>query len=168
MSEHPGTATAPGQCPSCRARVAPGQEWCTLCHARLDARGDAGPDAGPHAGPAAGSDGGPVAGSDVGPDARSDARPGPDGPAGPSDAPGEPAGALPGLPAGVSGPGPLPPGAAEAMLAELAATTAAERPLSSGPLSGTSRGVRTLLAVGAAVVLVAVGVGLLTLVGLLL
>jgi len=60
----------------------------------------------------------------------------------------------------------LPPGLAEAMLAELAATT--DRPQVGGPLAGRSRAVRTALAVSAALVLTAVGVALLTLVGLLL
>lgn len=63
-------------------------------------------------------------------------------------------------------PGQLPPGAAEAMLAELAASSAAERPR--GPLSGTSRGVRIAVGCGAAIVLLGVLLALLALLGLLL
>lgn len=128
MSEQPtagGTGTA--RCPACRARVVPGQQWCTLCHGRLGE---------PEAPPA------------------EEARP---------TAPGGP---------GVSGgstvdpPAVLPPGMAEAMLAELAATT--DRPLSRGPLAGRSRAVRIGLGVSAALVLMGIGVGLLALIGLLL
>ena len=53
------------------------------------------------------------------------------------------------------------------MLAELAATTAAERSFARGPLAGSSRGVRTAIGLGAAVVLVGVLALLLSLVGLI-
>ena len=63
--------------------------------------------------------------------------------------------------------GELPPLVVESMLAELAATTAAERSFARGPLAGTSRGVRTAIGLGAAVVLVGVLALLLSLVGLI-
>lgn len=149
-----GTVDDGGRCPSCGARVAAAQPWCTLCHARLD-RGGAGAEvADPHPGEPLGA-------------ARHSTDPiSPVDPAQHGLGAAVPAAARPDPVAGT--PTPLPPGAAEAMLAELAATTAGERPLSRGPLAGRSRAVRTALAVGAALVLTAVGVGLLTLVGLLL
>ena len=63
--------------------------------------------------------------------------------------------------------GELPPLVVESMLAELAATTAAERSFARGPLAGSSRGVRTAIGLGAAVVLVGVLALLLSLVGLI-
>ncbi|MGJ7441401.1 hypothetical protein [Aquipuribacter sp. MA13-6] len=154
MSEQqPGRAGGYGdRCPSCGARVTVSQPWCTLCHARLDEPAPGGPRPG-----------------DLGP-GDGDLGPG-DGVRGPEE-PSRPArrdGAAPTTP----GPGPVPgapgtspPGAAEAMLAELAASTSAGR--ARGPVAGRSRAVRTALAVGAALVLTVLGVGLLTLVGLLL
>ena len=64
--------------------------------------------------------------------------------------------------------GDLPPLVAEAMLAELAAATKAERPLARGPLAGMSRGMRNAAGCGAAVVLLGVLLLVLTLVGQLL
>ena len=64
--------------------------------------------------------------------------------------------------------GDLPPLVAEAMLAQLAAATAADRPLARGPLAGMSRGMRTATGCGAAVVLLGVLLLVLTLVGLFL
>ena len=63
--------------------------------------------------------------------------------------------------------GELPPLVVESMLAELAASTAAERSFARGPLAGSSRGVRTAIGLGAAVVLVGVLALLLSLVGLI-
>lgn len=138
-----GPAAGTARCPSCAARVSPGQPWCTLCHLRLGepVRSVDEPVAPPAAEPA-----GPSPTEEVRPQA---------GPT-PQAVPGEQPLA----------PTVLPPGVAEAMLAELAATT--DRPLAGGPLAGRSRAVRTVLVVSAALVLTAVGVGLLALIGLLL
>ncbi|MFC3688397.1 hypothetical protein [Aquipuribacter hungaricus] len=144
-----GTGGVPGavdgRCPRCGARVAAGQEWCSLCLEPL-----VGPAARDQAPPPA-SEGDVLDGTDdlVEPT-------GPTGPVEPSP---------PATPP-VAGPGPS-PYAADAMLAELAAASAADRPLSRGPLAGRSRAVRGLLGCGAAAVLVAVLLLVTTLVGLL-
>jgi hypothetical protein len=157
MSE-PGTP-APGadvdRCPACGARVVPSQDWCGLCLQPLRAAPAEEPleevDAGWASVPPGGLDERVWTGP-PGEDLLDPARDGDtDG-----DGPGRTA------PAG------LPPGVAEAMLAELSATTAAERPLARGPLAGMSRGGRLLLGCGAGIVLVGIVVGLLALVGLLL
>ncbi len=158
MSEPISAADGTGRCPRCRARVVPGQEWCSLCLEPLVAA--AGPQAGPE--PAADRvDPGPPdpSGRPVGRTRPVD----PSVEAGQVGAPG-PAGAPRRPRAG----GDLPPGVAEAMLAELAVTTASERPLARGPLAGRGRGTRLLLGCGAAVVLGVVLLLVLTLVGQLL
>lgn len=155
MSE-PGTP-APGtdvdRCPACGARVVPSQDWCGLCLQPLRAA--------PAEEQVEEVDPGwasvPPDGSDervwTGPAGEDLLAPPPDEAATGDDRPAPPG---------------LPPGVAEAMLAELAATSAAERPLARGPLAGMSRGGRLLLGCGAGVVLLGIVVGLLALVGLLL
>lgn len=151
----PGTPAAGAdvdRCPACGARVVPSQDWCGLCLQPLRAAPaeeqveevDPG-----WASPAPDPTGdrpwtGP-AGEDLLAPRRDDD-----------------------TAADGAGPPGLPPGVAEAMLAELAVTSAAERPLARGPLAGMGRGGRLLLGCGAAIVLVGVVVGLLALVGLLL
>lgn len=152
MSELPadvpgdGVGDGVGRCPSCGARTVPEQDWCSLCLQPLR-----------------------VAPEPAGAPDPASTSPGPDGQPGARPDPGsvDPYAGLrpPGAPAAD---GALPPGVAEAMLAELAASSAADRPLSRGPLAGTSRAVRVALACGAALVLALVLVGLLALVGLLL
>ena len=133
---------AVGRCPSCGARVVPEQDWCSLCLKPLRA-----PDPAPHPGPV--SDPGTSAAGE--PDLSAD----------------DPYAAMQ-PPDALAPHGTLPPGVAEAMLAELAATTAADRPLAGGPLAGTSRRARLALGCGAALVLALVLVGLLALIGLVL
>ena len=134
-----------GRCPQCGARVVAGQDWCSLCLQPLGA--PAAPDPEPE----------PVAD----PDALGD--PGVQEPE-PADASGPAVGD-----AGRDrSSGDLPPLLAEAMLAELAAASAAERPLARGPLARMSRGTRIAMGCGAAVVLIGVLLLVLTLVGLLL
>jgi hypothetical protein len=140
------------RCPACGARVVATQEWCSLCHTPLrtaspDVPGGTGP------GPGATTDplGQPVA--DLGPVGA----PGPDG----APAPGDPVQVGPADPAQVAA-------RAEAMLAELAVTSASERPGARGPLAGLPRPARLGVGCGAALLLVVVVVGVLALVGMLL
>lgn len=149
MSEQPPAAPdAGGRCPSCGARVVPSQDWCSLCLQPLAEQRRRSPVEGTHA-----------AADGTGPTDPSH----PTDPTDPTDPYAGAAGAGAAAPSA-----PLPPGAAEAMLAELAATSAADRPLGRGPLSGTSRPVRTALGCGAGVVLLGVLLTVLWLVGLLL
>lgn len=144
--EQPGSTAAGSRCPSCGARVGPDQQWCSLCLGPLSGAGAEQPGAGPEQ-----------------PDARAgQPRPGVEQPTHPH----------------VGAGGPPPPAgddarshaqaAADAMLAELAVGTAADRPLGRGPLRGLGRA--GLLGVGclAAFVLLGIGLGLLWLVGALL
>ncbi|MFC5382268.1 hypothetical protein [Aquipuribacter nitratireducens] len=143
MSEQPGApgvgSGGPERCPSCGARVSPAEQWCSLCLQPLGAGAAPGP------GPAQVQGASPEQDPGVPLD---EVRPG-DGVA------------VDPAPAGVEQ-------QAEAMLAELAATTSAERPGARGPLAGSSRGLRLALGCGAAVVLVGVLLSVLGLVGLLL
>ena len=126
-----------GRCPRCGARVVADQDWCSLCLQPLGRPSEPDPEPDPAPDPT----------PDPGPDPARDPGLDPDPSTGPAH-------------------GELPPLVVESMLAELAASTAAERSFARGPLAGTSRGVRTAIGLGAAVVLVGVLALLLNLVGL--
>lgn len=171
-TDGPGTGGPDvGRCPTCGARVVPEQDWCSLCLQPLRAPAPSPPAIDPAL------TGGLAGPSD--PDASDLDGPGLDGPYpdapdldgsdrdGPVD-PADPYASAAGAAARARPAGDLPPHVAEAMLAELAAAAAAERPLAGGPLTGTTRGVRVALGFGAAVVLIGVLLVVLTLVGLLL
>ena len=152
-----------GRCPQCGARVVAGQDWCSLCLQPLGA--PAAPDPEPEPvdayDPSDPSDASKL--DDLSDPSKLDDLSDPNdlGPAHPDGPAGGDAGRD-------RSSGDLPPLVAEAMLAELAAATAAERPLARGPLAGMSRGMRTAMGCGAAVVLIGVLLLVLTLVGLLL
>jgi hypothetical protein len=151
-------ATGPSRCPACGARVVESQEWCSLCHAPLrSGAAVAPPDVPSGAGPGTTTDplGQPVA--DLGPVGAPVGVPAPEGTA----AAGDPVDGAPADPA-------LAEARAEAMLAELAVTSASERPGARGPLAGLPRPARLGLGCGAALLLVGVLVGVLALVGMLL
>lgn len=168
MSETSAAARDAGRCPSCGARVVPEQDWCSLClqPLRAPAATDASdPSDQPDTSDPSAQPDRPVGETGVAddPDVPAEGTPGPVDPADPYASA---AAAAPGVP-----PRPardLPSPVAEAMLAELAASAAADRPLARGPLAGRSRTVRTLLGCGAALVLVGVVTVVLTLVGMLL
>ena len=157
MSDERTDPPGAGRCPECRARVRPGQSWCTLCNTILP---DGRPDAADAPPGAVAESGDPGAGDPV---ALVEPTPWLEQPAPEQPAPEQPALRQP------AGPGPAPePGEIDVLLARLSASESGITGALGALTPGGGPATRVALACGAGLVLTGLLLGGLTLFGSLL